>query len=173
MGVTNGVTPKNRNYLSIALPASQFSDVPHLRDKSLKIGFVGRAAAVFRVDEIVIFPDVSWSRQKHDINLIATILTYMETPQYLRKRIFKIKPELRYVGVLPPLRTPHHPLSNRVKNLEVGEYREGAVVSSVKEGSLLDIGVEYDLYRPAQAYREDALHRYHNTQLLPYSSSPC
>jgi predicted SPOUT superfamily RNA methylase MTH1 len=69
----------------------------------------------------------------------------METPQYLRKRLFKIKPALRYAGILPPLRTPHHPLANRTKDLAVGEYRDGAVLSSSEVGSLVDIGVE----RPA------------------------
>jgi predicted SPOUT superfamily RNA methylase MTH1 len=66
----------------------------------------------------------------------------METPQYLRKRLFKLKPELRYAGILPPLRTPHHPISNQTENLSIGEHREGAVISKVKHGSLIDIGVE-------------------------------
>jgi predicted SPOUT superfamily RNA methylase MTH1 len=40
------------------------------------------------------------------------------------------------------LRTPHHPLINKLKDLTVGEYREGVVVASVKNGSLIDVGVE-------------------------------
>lgn len=128
--------------LSIAIPASLVSDVPHLREKTFKIGLVGRAAAIFRVDETIVFPDVLGFDQSKEANLIAMILSYMETPQYLRKRLFKIRPELRYVGILPPLRTPHHPLINKLKDLTVGEHREGAVVSSAKKGSLVDIGVE-------------------------------
>lgn len=128
--------------LSIAIPASIVSDIPHPREKSLRIGLIGRAAAIFCVDEIVVFPDLPRVNQKKDANFIATILSYMETPQYLRKRLFKIMPELRYAGILPPLRTPHHPLSSRISELTVGEYREGVVVSSVKDGSLIDIGVE-------------------------------
>ncbi|RLI17354.1 RNA-binding protein, partial [Candidatus Bathyarchaeota archaeon] len=62
--------------------------------------------------------------------------------QYLRKRLFKIRPELRYVGVLPPLRTPHHPTINRSEQLKIGEYREGIVISSSKKGSKIYIGVE-------------------------------
>ena len=128
--------------LSIAIPASLVSDVPHLREKTFKIGLVGRAAAIFRVDEIIVFPDIIGFDQSKEANLIAMILSYMETPQYLRKRLFKIKPELRYVGILPPLRTPHHPLINKLKDLTVGEHREGVVVSSAKKGFLVDIGVE-------------------------------
>jgi len=138
-----GFIPLKRNRgLSIAIPASLVSDVPHLREKTFKVGLVGRAAAIFRVDEIIVFPDLPGIDQRRDANLIATILSYMETPQYLRKRLFKIKPELRYAGVLPPLRTPHHPLSDRIENLIAGEHREGVVVSSFMGGSLVDIGVE-------------------------------
>jgi predicted SPOUT superfamily RNA methylase MTH1 len=76
------------------------------------------------------------------MDLVATLLAYMETPQYLRKRLFKLKPELQYAGILPPLRTPHHPLNRRTAGLKVGEYREGVTLSNSKEGTLVDIGVE-------------------------------
>ncbi|NIQ32167.1 MAG: hypothetical protein GTN80_00710, partial [Nitrososphaeria archaeon] len=143
------VLPSRRSgELSIAIPASLVSDVPHLREKSLKIGLIGRAAAIFRVDEIIVFPDLFGVDQSRDANLIATILSYMETPQYLRKRLFKIKPELRYAGVLPPLRTPHHPLSDRTEHLTIGEYREGIVASSFKNRSLVDVGVERPVLVP-------------------------
>ncbi len=139
---------KRDGQLSIAIPASLVSDVPHLREKTTKIGLGGRAAAIFCVNEIIVFPDLSDTDQRRDANLIATILSYMETPQYLRKRLFKIKPELRYAGILPPLRTPHHPLANRTKDLTVGEYREGAILSLTEAGSLVDIGVERPILIP-------------------------
>ena len=113
-----------------------------MREKTLKLGLIGRAASIFRVHKLVIFPDDLGANQKQDINLIFTILSYLETPQYLRKRLFKIKPELRYVGILPPLRTSHHPLQKRVRKLKTGDFREGAIVSVTEEGSLVDIGVE-------------------------------
>jgi predicted SPOUT superfamily RNA methylase MTH1 len=128
--------------LAIAIPVSVISDIPHLREKTLEIGLIGRAAAIFRVNEIIVFPDNLGTNQKRDKNLIVTLLSYMETPQYLRKRLFKIKPELRYAGILPPLRTPHHPLEKRARKLKAGEYREGAVVAVNEQGSLVDIGVE-------------------------------
>jgi len=131
-----------RKKLSIAIPASVVSDTPHLREKTSKIGLVGRAAAIFRVDEIIIYPDNPKVNQTADMDLIATLLAYMETPQYLRKRLFKLRPELQYAGILPPLRTPHHPLNRRMKNLKVGEYREGVTLSRTKEGTLIDVGVE-------------------------------
>ena len=112
---------KRKQKLAIAIPISIISDIPHIREKTLKIGLIGRAAAIFRVNEIIVFPDISNSIQKRDRNLIVSLLSYMETPQYLRKHLFKIKPELRFAGILPPLRTPHHPLGKLVKDLKIGE----------------------------------------------------
>lgn len=134
--------------VSIAIPASVVSDVPHLREKTSKAGLIGRAAAVFRVDEIIVYPDNPRVNQSTNMNLIATLLAYMDTPQYLRKRLFKLKPELRYAGVLPPLRTPHHPLNRKMKNLKVGEHREGVVLSKKKAGLFVDIGVEKPAFIP-------------------------
>ena len=129
--------------LAIAIPASVTSDTPHLREKTSKIGWIGRAAAVFRVNEIIIYPDnAAKGKQKSEAELIALPLAYLETPQYLRKRLFKLEPRLQYAGILPPLRTPHHPLNRKAKNLKVGEYREGVTMSKTKEGMLVDIGVE-------------------------------
>ena len=127
---------------SIAIPASFVSDTPHLREKTFRIGLVGRAAAIFKVNEIIVYPDMLNVDQARDAELLASILSYMETPQYLRKKLFRIRRELRYAGVLPPLRTPHHPLINRLKKLNIGEYREGVVVSSSTRGSFTDVGVE-------------------------------
>jgi predicted SPOUT superfamily RNA methylase MTH1 len=128
--------------LAVAIPASVVSDTPHLREKTAKIGLIGRAAAIFRVNEIVVYADNPKANQSRDVDLIVCLLEYMETPQYLRKRLFKIEPRLQYAGILPPLRTPHHPLNRKAVDLKVGEYREGVVLSETKEGLLVDIGVE-------------------------------
>ncbi|MCJ7613172.1 RNA methyltransferase [Candidatus Bathyarchaeota archaeon] len=136
--------------LAVAIPVSIVSDIPHIREKTLKIGLVGRAAAIFRVNEIVVFSDNPGADQKRDRDMIVTLLSYMETPQYLRKRLFKIKPELRYAGILPPLRTPHHPLAKRARDLKVGDYREGAIMSITDSGSIVDMGVERPALLPGQ-----------------------
>ncbi len=136
----------SRRKLAIAIPASVILDTPHLREKTSKIGLIGRAAAVFRVDEIIVYPDnTGQTKQKTEADFIALLLSYLETPQYLRKRFFKLDPRLKYAGVLPPLRTPHHPLNRKSRKLKVGEYREGVTTGKTKEGVLVDIGVE----RPA------------------------
>lgn len=132
----------DKKRLAVAIPASTISDTPHLREKTAKVGLIGRAAAIFRVDEIVVYPDNHSVDQERDIDFIALLLDYLETPQYLRKRRFRIEPRLQYAGILPPLRTPHHPVSGKTRDLKAGMYREGYVLSEAKDGLLVDIGVE-------------------------------
>jgi methyltransferase len=125
----------------IAVPASLISDTPHLREKTAKVGLIGRAAAIFRVDEITVYPDNPKTDQTPQLSLISKLLSYMETPQYMRKELFKISPDLQYAGILPPLRTPHHPADGNIKNLKVDEFREGFILKRTKKGLLIDIGL--------------------------------
>ena len=137
-----------RKKLDIAIPASVIADTPHLREKTSKIGYIGRAAAIFRVNEIIVYADNSKINQTKDLDLIALLLSYMETPQYLRKRLFELKPELQYAGIMPPLRAPHHPLTGRIRDLKIGMFREGVALSKSKEGTLVDIGSEHPAVLP-------------------------
>jgi len=65
---------RRRNRLSIAIPASMVSEHRHLRDKTEALGRVGRAAAIYRVDEIIVYPD-----EPDESTLMKYILGYMET----------------------------------------------------------------------------------------------
>jgi predicted SPOUT superfamily RNA methylase MTH1 len=129
--------------LSMAIPSSLVSETSHPREKTGILGRVARAAAIYRVDDIHIYRDT-----QDESKLIRTVLSYAETPQYLRRRLFDIRPELRYAGILPPLRTPHHPLEDRADKLTKGEHREGVVLSEESGFFLVDIGVE----RPLKAW---------------------
>jgi len=132
----------DKRKISIAIPASIISDTPHLREKTSKIGLIARSASIFRVDEIIVYPDNVKADQQRDQEFIALLLRYLETPQYLRKTLFRLDPDLQYAGIMPPLRTPHHPLSGKTKHLKVGEYREGVVLLERKDGLAVDIGVQ-------------------------------
>jgi methyltransferase len=132
----------DKKKLSIAIPASVISDTPHLREKTSKIGLIGRSAAIFRVEEIILYPDNAKVDQRRDLQFIALLLNYLETPQYLRKSLFQLEADLQFAGILPPLRIPSHPISGKTKHLKVGEYREGVIQGETKEGLLVDIGVQ-------------------------------
>lgn len=134
---------KRRFKLSIALPASIISETRNLRDKTIKAGFIGRALAVFRVEEVIIYRDLYGLKdQERDASLISSLLSYMETPQYLRVKIFPIEKDLLYAGLLPPLRTPHHPTVAKAEEVADGEFREGLVVSYDGSSSFVDVGLD-------------------------------
>jgi predicted SPOUT superfamily RNA methylase MTH1 len=136
--------PLRRKFkLSVALPASIFSETRNLRDKTIKAGFIGRALAVFRVEEVVIYRDLYGLKdQEKDASFISSLLSYMETPQYLRVKVFPIEKNLLYAGLLPPLRTPHHPTVAKVEDIVDGEFREGLVVSHDSYSSFIDVGLD-------------------------------
>jgi hypothetical protein len=138
--------PRRARRLSVALPSSLVSEFSNLRQKTEIVGQVARSASIFRVDEVVIYHD-----EPDESSLIRTLLSYMETPQYLRKYLFGMRPELQYAGILPPFRTPHHPLGNRVGDLEVGEHREGVVIEEREGECLVDIGVDIPLRATGRA----------------------
>jgi predicted SPOUT superfamily RNA methylase MTH1 len=136
------VIPTASRALSIAIPASFIDVRENLAQQTIQIGRIARAAAIFRVDEIVVYPDQSSRAQARQRRLITSILQYMETPQYLRKYLFAKQPELRYAGLLPPLRTPHHPVEKRAQVLRDGDLREGYAFHQ-KGRAVVDVGVEH------------------------------
>ena len=81
---------------------------------------------MFRVGQIIIYYDKIEQNQTKEADLIASILKYMDTPQYLRKMLVKIDPQLSFVGILPPLRAPHHLFSKKREELKIGMVRQGA-----------------------------------------------
>lgn len=133
--------PKRKRSLSIAIPASLAEDTPHLREKTYKIGLIGRASSIFRVERIMIYFDKPQQDQVKDAELTADILRYMETPQYLRKALVRIEPQLRFVGILPPLRSPHHQLTRSLRDVRIGMLRQGVVVGRRDGSSIVDIGL--------------------------------
>ena len=128
------------NKVSVFIPNSFLAETKDLKLKTSKVGLIGRALALFEVDEVVVYKDLSIpdSEQTEDGDFIAEILNYMDTPQYLRKKAIPIKPELRHVGILPPLRVPHHPVGQP----ELGDYRQGYTVKRNKKGTFVDIGMD-------------------------------
>src|SRR6266705_1414885 len=119
--------PRRLQRLSIALPASFTKDVPHLREKTSRVGLIARSLAIFRVDEVVIYNDETGRSSESEGRLFEKLLGYQETPQYLRKALFKQDPDLQFSGILPPLRMPSHP---SIGEARVGEIRDGLVIES-------------------------------------------
>ena len=137
-----GTSARGRPWtVSVALPGSIVDNAQTHELRSHLVGQVARACAIFNVDEIVVFttdsarassrdPSAhggkgSGGRSKSDGTVfMARLLQYIECPQYLRKHIFPVHPDLRCAGLLAPLDAPHH-----LRIDEPCEYREAVVVS--------------------------------------------
>ena len=123
--------------ISVAIPESALSDESLKIDKTRKISVLARACAIFKIDTIYIYQD---GNNKQDKNLLVMILRYLETPQFLRKRLFPKMNDLKFAGVLQPLRIPSHVTPANPKKIKKGDIREGIVVF-VKGKKFVDVGV--------------------------------
>ncbi|KIW07762.1 uncharacterized protein PV09_01690 [Verruconis gallopava] len=147
--------------LSLAIPGSIIANAQSHELRTALAGRIARAAAVFCVDEIVVFNDgqasVHSSRNGHaqhrmrdfetedgytgvsdPDNFLFHLLSYLECPPYLRQKLFPLHPNLRTAGSCPSLDMPHH-----LKADEWCQYREGVTVeptSSESGTSSVDVG---------------------------------
>ena len=102
---------------------------------------MSRALSIFRVENIHIFHDKIINPKSNEVDLIITLLEYLDTPQYLRKKIYPKLDSLKYVGKLHPIRSPHHKDKNSLNNIRNGEVRVG--ILEKKGGKLYaDVGLE-------------------------------
>ncbi len=123
--------------LSVAIPESSLSDESLKIDKTRKISVLARACAIFKIDTIYVYQDAN---RKEDGSLMVMILKYLETPQFLRRRLFPKINDLKFAGVLQPLKIPSHITPANSKKISRGDVREGVVVS-VKGKRFVDVGI--------------------------------
>ena len=121
--------------IAVSLPDTVLEDKESPREKTAKLGLIARACAIYGVDVIEVFRD---PKTKGEDEMVRKVLRYLETPQYLRKRLFPLDEELRYAGMLPPLRIPSHKAKIPADRLAVGEVREGVV----NPDGTVDIGLD-------------------------------
>ncbi|XP_076353887.1 28S rRNA (uridine-N(3))-methyltransferase [Tachypleus tridentatus] len=147
-----------RDYtVSIALPGSILDNAQSPELRTYLAGQIARAATIFRVDEVIIFDEIGMEKlekstegeftgvkKKGQANLqMARIIQYLECPQYLRKHIFPLHPDLQFAGLLNPLDSPHH-----LRTEDKCPFREGIVINRpVKEGkgSFVYVGQKKDV----------------------------
>jgi len=144
-----GDMPKGRNYtVSIALPGSIISQAKSLELRAYLAGQIARAVTIFSVDEVVVYSEDATECVdetyrgciKSNPNLyLARVLQYLECPQYLRRKLFKLHTDLRFAGLINPLDSPHH-----LKKGQESRYREGVVVEKEttegEDSCFVDIG---------------------------------
>ena len=113
--------------LSVLVPSSLVREAEDKREATRKLGYVARAATVFRADRLIVFPDGEGERRWGG-GFVETVLRYAATPPYLKTEVWGTRDELEYVGVLPPLR-----VSSRTGS---GPERPG----SLQEGIVTEVG---------------------------------
>ncbi|MEW6069245.1 MAG: RNA methyltransferase [Candidatus Thermoplasmatota archaeon] len=123
--------------ISVLIPSSLGAQESDSKLRAYLIGEVARALTIFKVQKLIIYPDPMLKTNSSRVKEVVTLLQYANTPQYLRKYIFKYEKELKQAGALPPLQAPHHPERN-----EKVEYRYGFVKELTKKGSLVDLGLD-------------------------------
>ncbi|WP_255195190.1 RNA methyltransferase [Halorarius litoreus] len=109
---------------SVLVPSSLTREAEDKREATRKLGYVARAATIFRVDRLVVYPDESGDDGRWGDGFVDTVLRYAATPPYLRKEAWGKRDELEYVGVLPPLRVRSQTGSG---SNDSGSLRQGIV----------------------------------------------
>uniref|UniRef100_A0A061RAG8 Uncharacterized protein n=1 Tax=Tetraselmis sp. GSL018 TaxID=582737 RepID=A0A061RAG8_9CHLO len=132
---------QGRRYtVSMAVPGSVIDNTQSLELATAVAGQIARTAAIFNVNEVVVFDDrlnPTPGTLSAGTAFLARVLQFMETPQYLRRGLIPMHKDLRLAGMLPPLDAPHHMRAN-----EWRKYREGAVIRSDGECCFCDIGLD-------------------------------
>lgn len=131
----------------VSIPDSFLYDVSTEIDKTLKIFQLSRALSIFRVNNVFIYHDKLLNASKNDLQLMVTILEYLDTPQYLRRKLYPKLEILKNVGKLHPIRSHHHKDRLEIREIKSGEIRVG-VVEKRREAYFVDVGlsipIQYD-----------------------------
>ncbi len=113
----------------ILIPSTFTSDEKNLIIRKYKIGLIARACATFGITDIGIYYDPDPKFDSHGLGrFIVKVLKYINTPPYLRKIAFEKDNSLRYIGVIEPLKTPHH-----LDKIYGSRYRYAYVISLDKK----------------------------------------
>jgi predicted SPOUT superfamily RNA methylase MTH1 len=130
--------------VSVLVPSSLAREAPK-REATSKLGYVARAATVFRVDRLTVYPD-SGGETRHDDGFVETVLRYAATPPYLRKAVWGERDELEYAGVMPPLRVRSQTGSGPERS---GSSRQGIVTEVGADGRVrVNCGLQHPVSLP-------------------------
>ncbi len=125
--------------ISVAIPDSSLIDESTLLGKSMKISFIARACAIFKVQTLYLYHESSGSEE--DRTLLRSVLRYLETPQYLRRLLFPKIANLKFAGMLSPLKIPHHTYTSESSKVKTGDIRDGVVIFA-RGGKYVDVGLD-------------------------------
>lgn len=123
---------------SIAIPNSSLADEQTQRNKTKKISQIARACAIFQIHTIFIYEENKLYRT--DCWFMIKIFRYIDTPQFLRKKLFPKEDELKYAGITMPLKIPSHNTINKLQNIKPGNIKDG-IIFNYHHKKFIDIGI--------------------------------
>ncbi|WP_207589525.1 putative RNA uridine N3 methyltransferase [Halomontanus rarus] len=128
--------------VSVLVPSSIVREAEDKREATRKLGYVARAATIFRADRLVVFPDREGER-RFGGGFVSTVLRYAATPPYLKTEAWGKRDELEYAGVLPPLRAMSQTGSESDGS---GSSRQGIVTEVGPEGRVrVNCGLQHPI----------------------------
>ncbi len=125
----------------LAIPDSFLYGIVSEIDRTFKIFQLSRAISIFRVENIFIFHDKIINPRRDETDFIVTLLEYLDTPQYLRKKLYSKLDSFKYVGKLHPIRSPHHRDKVLLGNIKHGETRVG-ILEKKNNSFFVDVGLD-------------------------------
>src|SRR5579875_482579 len=111
----------------IIIPSNIFSDIPSLREKTVRVANLVRTLILFRVRQVVIF------KYKERDDEFLKLMDFFRTPSYLRRYAFKKEKVFRFVGNAPPIRAFYE---------EDKKYRYGIVLKNDGKLCLINSGLK-------------------------------
>ena len=129
--------PQSMGYITRLI----LSDEQTKRDKSIKNSTVRFKPALYLESRGYIFIMILCLISKEDMDLLKTILRYLDTPQYLRKMLFPMMHQTPICGYTPPNKgAPHHTVVEDIKKVKIGDVRTGVIVK-VKGQLFVEAGI--------------------------------
>lgn len=160
---------KRRKELNIAFFSSIFSIEKNLIEKTLKASLLFRFFIEFRVTKVYVICNSS----DKEYEVIKELSDYALTPPYLKKYIH-ISPNLRKVGLLPPMNLPFHvvhkiPVEGEIrigKNNDFGlsqkiraRYKSIMIIDSVNNSFIQYPSIYYNGFEIHKVKIEDILNK--------------
>ncbi len=123
--------------LEILIPNCMPINEPDLLRITIKTWIIARFSCIYRVNKITLYRSRKYKDCRREGDIVSLLLRYFKAPPYLKKKLFKKREELKYVGLAPPLQIPTHTVSSKPV---LGEVREALIVRKRGHKLVVDSG---------------------------------
>ncbi|KAJ6780109.1 hypothetical protein PWT90_10423 [Aphanocladium album] len=103
--------------------------LPTAEQRLATVARIARSLAIFCVDEVIVYDDApsvrntimrldgpggapgadTYTGDSDPCHFVAQVLSFLECPPFMRRRLFPLHPNLKHTALLPAVDMPHHP----------------------------------------------------------------